>query len=108
MVVVVVDVLEVVLELVVDDLEVVCEVVLDVVEDDDVEWEVVVDEEEEEELIELLVELDVDEVLDEVEEVEEVEDAAGLMASAITPKSLPWVVPNDRVAPDMDAESTSY
>ena len=96
-------VVPVVVEDVDDDLEVVvCEVVL-VVEEAEFDPEPVVDEEEE--LIEVLDELEVLEALDEVEEL--VDDAA-LMASTITPKSLPWAVPNERRTPDIGAERTSY
>ncbi len=99
------DVIEVVLELVVDDFEVVvCEVVLGDVEVVDADAEVVVDEEEE--LEEVLEGLGTPEAPDEVKE--ELEDAPGLMTSSITPKSLPCAVPNDRTAPEIEAERTSY
>jgi hypothetical protein len=89
-VVVVDDVAEVVLELVVDAVEVVvCEVMLDVVEVTDVDAEVV--------------------VVVAVDEEDTDDDDDGLIASAITPESVPPVfVPNDRVPPDIELERESY
>ena len=61
-------------------------------------------EEVEEELVEML---DESEVLEVLEDEEELDGAAGLMASTMTPKSLPCGVPNERAAPEMEAVRTS-
>jgi hypothetical protein len=93
----------VVVDVVVDELEVVVwEVVADDVEVTDFEDEV------EDEVEELVEKLDESEALEVLDDEEELEDAAGLMASTMTPKSLPCGVPNERAAPDMEAERTSY
>jgi hypothetical protein len=72
-----------------------------------------VDDEEVEEVDEEVEEVDEDEE-EEVDEDEEevlvvvVVEPAGLMASTITPKSLLWALPNDRVAPDIGLVRDSY
>ena len=69
--------------------------------EDEVEDEVV---EEDEEELELAVEvLDEELVLDEEET-----ETLGLMASAITPKSLPWVVPKESFANESALDTTWY
>jgi hypothetical protein len=45
---------------------------------------------------------------EEIEVIVVVDEAAGFMASTITPKSLPCAVPNARVAADIELVSTSY
>ena len=54
----------------------------------------------------LVVEVE-DEIEDDEEEDDEEEDD-GLIASAMTPKSLPCAVPNDSVAEDSAPEIVSY
>jgi hypothetical protein len=55
-----------------------------------------------------LVEVVVDEVVVDVELVDEVDDGAGCTASVITPKSLPWEVPNETVVEESGLEVISY